>query len=94
TVNDGSEPFSFSSLATGASVKIRVSAIDNVFYAVGNATVSASASACTTSTDNGTTWTVISPSTVNDGSEPFSFSSLATGASVKIRVSAIDNVFY
>lgn len=45
-------------------------------------------------TDNGTTWTVISPSTPNDGTEPYSFSSLATGANVKIRVSAIDNVFY
>lgn len=55
TANDGSEPFSFSSLATGASVKIRVSAIDNVFYAVGNATVSASAGACTTSAPTGVT---------------------------------------
>lgn len=59
TANDGSEPFSFSSLATGASVKIRVSAIDNVFYAVGNATVSASASACTTSAPAGITVTGI-----------------------------------
>lgn len=59
TANDGSEPFSFSSLATGASVKIRVSAIDNVFYAVGNATVSASASACTTSAPTGITVTGI-----------------------------------
>ncbi|WP_426478857.1 reprolysin-like metallopeptidase [Chryseobacterium sp. CBSDS_008] len=59
TANDGSEPFSFSSLATGASVKIRVSAIDNVFYAIGNATVSASASACTTSAPAGITVTGI-----------------------------------
>ncbi|MCP1300763.1 M12 family metallo-peptidase [Chryseobacterium sp. S0630] len=59
TANDGSEPFSFSSLATGASLKIRVSAIDNVFYAVGNATVSASASACTTSAPTGITVTGI-----------------------------------
>lgn len=59
TANDGSEPFSFSSLATGASVKIRVSAIDNVFYAIGNATVSASASACTTSAPTGITVTGI-----------------------------------
>lgn len=55
TANDGSEPFSFSSLATGASVKIRVSALDNVFYAIGNATVSASAGACTTSAPTGVT---------------------------------------
>lgn len=45
-------------------------------------------------TDNGLTWTVITPSTPNDGVEPFSFASLATGTNVKIRVSAIDNVFY
>ncbi|PIF46164.1 putative secreted protein (Por secretion system target) [Chryseobacterium sp. 52] len=45
-------------------------------------------------TDNGANWTVITPSTPNDGAEPFSFSSLATGSGLKIRVSAIDNVFY
>lgn len=45
-------------------------------------------------TDNGTTWTVIAPSTPNDGAEPYSFASLATGSNVKVRVSAIDNIFY
>lgn len=45
-------------------------------------------------TDNGNTWTVVTPSTPNDGVEPFSFSSLATGSTVKIRVSAVDNIFY
>ncbi|KMQ64888.1 propanediol utilization protein [Chryseobacterium angstadtii] len=45
-------------------------------------------------TDNGTSWVVITPSTPNDGAEPFSFSSLATNSNVKIRISAIDNVFY
>ncbi|WP_412850727.1 reprolysin-like metallopeptidase [Chryseobacterium sp. PMSZPI] len=45
-------------------------------------------------TDNGVTWTVLTPSTPNDGAEPFTFSSLATGSTAKIRVSAIDNVFY
>lgn len=45
-------------------------------------------------TDNGTNWTVITPSTPNDGSEPFMFSALAAGSNVKIRVSAINNVFY
>ncbi|SFM99446.1 Por secretion system C-terminal sorting domain-containing protein [Chryseobacterium oleae] len=45
-------------------------------------------------TDNGANWVLITPSTPNDGAEPFSFSSLATGANLKIRVSAIDNVFY
>ncbi|AZA83955.1 propanediol utilization protein [Chryseobacterium lactis] len=45
-------------------------------------------------TDNGASWTVITASTPNDGVEPYSFASLATGASLKIRVSAIDNVFY
>ncbi|MDQ0783307.1 reprolysin-like metallopeptidase [Chryseobacterium sp. W4I1] len=44
--------------------------------------------------DNGTSWVVLSPSTPNDGAEAFTFSSLATGANIKIRVSAIGNVFY
>lgn len=45
-------------------------------------------------TDNGTTWTVITPSTPNDGAEPYSFSSLPTNSDLKIRVSAVDNIFY
>ncbi|ATL75913.1 propanediol utilization protein [Chryseobacterium piperi] len=45
-------------------------------------------------TDNGNTWTIVSPSTPNDGAEPFSFSSLTPNSNVKIRVSALDNVFY
>ncbi|ROH96710.1 reprolysin-like metallopeptidase [Chryseobacterium daecheongense] len=45
-------------------------------------------------TDNGVNWTVITPSTPNDGAEPYSFSSLSAGTNVKIRVSAIGNVFY
>ncbi|MFY1048264.1 reprolysin-like metallopeptidase [Chryseobacterium sp. GP-SGM7] len=45
-------------------------------------------------TNNGNSWVVISPSTPNDGAEGYSFSSLATGSNVKIRVSAIGNVFY
>lgn len=45
-------------------------------------------------TDNGATWNVISPSTPNDGAEPFAFNSLAAGSTVKIRVSALDHIFY
>lgn len=45
-------------------------------------------------TNNGASWTVISNSTPNDGSEIFDFSSFATNANLKIRVSAIGNVFY
>ena len=45
-------------------------------------------------TNNGSTWTVISNSTPNDGSEILDFSSFATNANLKIRVSAIGNVFY
>jgi hypothetical protein len=59
TPNDGAEPYSFTSLATNSAVKIRVSAIDNVFYAIGNATVSASADACTTAAPTGITVTGI-----------------------------------
>ncbi len=44
--------------------------------------------------DNGTTWTVLAASTPNDGSEDFSFASLPTNTSIKVRISAIGNVFY
>ena len=44
--------------------------------------------------DNGATWNVLAASTPNDGTEDFSFSSFATNAALKVRVSAIGNVFY
>ncbi|KEY18429.1 reprolysin-like metallopeptidase [Kaistella antarctica] len=44
--------------------------------------------------DNGVTWTVLSASTPNDGSEDFSFASIPTNTALKIRISAIGNVFY
>ena len=44
--------------------------------------------------DNGATWTVLAASTPNDGTENFSFSSLATNTQLKVRISAIGNVFY
>jgi hypothetical protein len=45
-------------------------------------------------TDNGTTWTVLSASTANDGSESLTFGALTLGSTVKIRVAAVGNVFY
>ncbi len=45
-------------------------------------------------TDNGATWTVLAASTPNDGTENFSFASLATNTALKVRISAIGNVFY
>ena len=45
-------------------------------------------------TDNGTSWTVLSNSTANDGSEVFSFPSSLNGQIIKLRVSSIGNVFY
>jgi len=41
TPNDGNEVLNFSNIATDAQVTVRVSAIDNVFYAVGKVTASA-----------------------------------------------------
>lgn len=41
TPNDGSESFDFAAFATNSEILIRVSAIDNVFYAVGKVIVSA-----------------------------------------------------
>jgi|GEM_PF-99828 len=45
-------------------------------------------------TNNGVTWVVLSNSTANDGTENLQFTGLASGSTVKIRVSAIGNVFY
>jgi len=45
-------------------------------------------------TDQGTTWITIIPSTPNDGSEVLDFSSLITDSQIIVRVSAVDNVFY
>lgn len=45
-------------------------------------------------TDNGATWTVLAASTPNDGTEDFSFASFATNTALKVRISAIGNVFY
>ena len=44
--------------------------------------------------DNGTTWTVLSASTPNDGSENVSFPASMNGQTVKLRISALGNVFY
>lgn len=44
--------------------------------------------------DNGVTWTVLSASTPNDGTENFQFTGVTSGTVAKVRVSAINNVFY
>lgn len=44
--------------------------------------------------NNGTTWTVLSASTPNDGTESFAFPSTLNGQNIKLRVSSIGNVFY
>lgn len=44
--------------------------------------------------DNGVNWVVLAASTPNDGSENFSFESFATNTALKIRISAIDHLFY
>ncbi|PKF74660.1 reprolysin-like metallopeptidase [Chryseobacterium sp. PMSZPI] len=46
------------------------------------------------STDNGTTWTVLTPSTPNDGTEPFTMPGTLNGQTILMRVSSIGNVFY
>ncbi|SDQ83281.1 Por secretion system C-terminal sorting domain-containing protein [Chryseobacterium soldanellicola] len=45
-------------------------------------------------TDNGTTWTVASASTANDGSESITLPSSLNNQTIKLRISAIGNVFY
>lgn len=44
--------------------------------------------------DNGVTWTVLSASTPNDGSESYTFPSSLNGQNIKIRISSIGNIFY
>ncbi|SDQ83308.1 Por secretion system C-terminal sorting domain-containing protein [Chryseobacterium soldanellicola] len=45
-------------------------------------------------TDNGTTWTVVSASTANDGSENITLPASLNNQTIKLRISAIGNVFY
>ncbi len=45
-------------------------------------------------TDEGATWTVLKASTPNDGTEDVDFSTFAADTQLKLRVSAIGNVFY
>ena len=52
TPNDGTENVTFTGVANGVVAKVRVSAINNVFYAIGNATITAVA-ACTTAPPTG-----------------------------------------
>lgn len=44
--------------------------------------------------NNGANWTVLSASTPNNGSQNYSFPTLANGSKVKVRVSSIGNIFY
>lgn len=44
--------------------------------------------------DNGITWILLAASTPNDGTESLTFTGVNVGDIVKIRVSAINNVFY
>ncbi|MBV8328116.1 reprolysin-like metallopeptidase [Chryseobacterium sp.] len=46
------------------------------------------------SSDNGTTWTVLSASTPNDGSESYTMPAALNGQTVVMRISAVGNVFY
>lgn len=99
TPNDGSEPFSFSSLAAGTNLKIRVSAIDNVFYAIGSATVSTSANACTTTAPTGITVSGITKSTVNVNwpalqNATYSFMYRKTGTATWTTVPVATNSYY
>jgi hypothetical protein len=45
-------------------------------------------------TNNGATWNILAASTPNDGSENFTFPSSLSGQTIKVRISAIGNVFY
>lgn len=65
TPNDGAEPFTLSSLPTGSTIKIRISAIGNVFYAIGSATVSALSTICSSAAPGGVLITGITKFSAN-----------------------------
>jgi trimeric autotransporter adhesin len=44
--------------------------------------------------NNGTTWTTLSASTPNDGTESFTFPVALNGQNIKVRISSIGNIFY
>lgn len=46
------------------------------------------------STDNGVSWTVLTASTPNDGSESFTMPTALNGQTIVMRISALQNVFY
>jgi len=46
------------------------------------------------STDNGVTWTVLSATTPNDGSETYTMPASVNGQTVVMRISSVGNVFY
>ncbi|RYF16350.1 MAG: T9SS type A sorting domain-containing protein [Flavobacteriales bacterium] len=78
TANDGNESFTFSPVTNGQIVKIRISSIGNVFYAIKSATVSTFA-ACTGSAPTPVTTSNITTSSVDVNWAPI------TGATYVIR---------
>ncbi|MDQ0592700.1 hypothetical protein QFZ37_001069 [Chryseobacterium ginsenosidimutans] len=62
TANDGAEALNLTGLTVGGTVKIRVSSIGNVFYAIGSATV-ASLTSCTGAAPTGIVVSAITQST-------------------------------
>jgi len=99
TPNDGAEAFTFSSLATGANIKIRVSAIGNVFYAIGNATVAASMSTCSTTATAGVAVSGLTISSGNISWTPvqgatYSLRYRKAGTSTWINVTVPTNSYY
>jgi hypothetical protein len=62
TANDGTEALNLTGLTVGGTVKIRVSSIGNVFYAIGSATI-ASLTACTGAAPTGIVVSAITQST-------------------------------
>lgn len=79
------------------STKVYNNTTDPLTWAVvntNNATYGVSNVKIDYTTDNGATWTVLAASTPNDGSESLDFSALPTNSNIKVRVSAIGNVFY
>lgn len=99
TPNDGAEPFTFSSLPTGTNIKIRVSAIGNVFYAIGSATVAASTSVCSSSAVTGVVVSGITLSSANVNwmalqGATYSLRYRKVGASTWTTVSVSTNSYY
>ncbi|KQR93794.1 propanediol utilization protein [Chryseobacterium sp. Leaf180] len=92
TINVGNDgPFkintSFANVGTSTPIEWDVANTAAAPYNVANVKIDYT-------TNDGATWTVLSATTANDGTESFTFPTSMNGQTIKVRISSIGNVFY